>query len=64
MRSECVFFPSPLKDAQDMRMALVEMAKEARASSGLTDMKLRFNLAIHPSCDFRLFTLGCIEMRK
>jgi heme oxygenase (biliverdin-IX-beta and delta-forming) len=28
--SRRVFFPSPLKDAQDMRMALVEMAKEAR----------------------------------
>ena len=26
-----VFFASPLKDAQDMRMVLVEMAKEARA---------------------------------
>lgn len=25
-----VFFPSPLKDAQEMRMALVEMAREAR----------------------------------
>lgn len=25
-----VFFPTPLKDAQEMRMALVEMAKEAR----------------------------------
>ena len=25
-----VFFPSPLKDAQEMRIALVEMAKEAR----------------------------------
>jgi putative heme iron utilization protein len=28
--SKRVFFPSPLKDAQDMRMALVEMAKQAR----------------------------------
>ena len=28
--SRRVFFPSPLKDAQDMRMALVDMAKEAR----------------------------------
>lgn len=28
--SRRVFFPSPLKDAQEMRMALVEMAKEAR----------------------------------
>ena len=27
-----VFFASPLKDAQDMRMVLVEMAKEARAA--------------------------------
>ena len=29
-KSRRVFFPSPLKDAQDMRMALVDMAKEAR----------------------------------
>jgi putative heme iron utilization protein len=29
-RSLRVFFPSPLKDAQGMRMALVDMAKEAR----------------------------------
>lgn len=28
--SRRVFFPSPLRDAQEMRMALVEMAKEAR----------------------------------
>jgi heme iron utilization protein len=30
--SRRVFFASPLKDAQDMRMVLVEMAKEARAA--------------------------------
>lgn len=29
-----VFFPSPLKGSQDMRMALVDMAKEARAALG------------------------------
>jgi putative heme iron utilization protein len=32
--SRRVFFPSPLKDARDMRIALVDMAKEARASLG------------------------------
>lgn len=32
--SKRVFFASPLKDARDMRMALVDMAKEARAALG------------------------------
>ena len=31
-KSRRVFFPSPLKDAQDMRPALVDMAKEARVA--------------------------------
>ena len=30
--SQRVFFTSPLKDARDVRMALVEMAKEARGA--------------------------------
>jgi putative heme iron utilization protein len=33
--SRRVFFPSPLTNAKDMRMALVDMAKEARGALGL-----------------------------